>query len=548
MYKSTDFAYANEGIVERKSTYDGMVLCIRCHYFVSWFAGLMEAGALGGLRLYGKFVWPDEQAGEIYVEWDNAMHERSSKNLPPGPQPWPIIGNIHQIGENPHVSIAVFAQQYGPLISLRLGTRLLVVASSPEAALGILKTQDRLLSSRSIPNAFDHSFAPFYLVWSADCGEHWKSLRTLCRNEMFAVKALEAQSSMRQEKLGQMLGFLHGKKRQVVNIGDVVFTTIFNTLSNVFFAKDFLDFEDEHGTAGGLKEKLFTLLQDGMRPNISDFFPVFKRFDLQGLRKGNLKYIREVFSFWEHIVDERRAQLNSSTMEMAEKEKCFLDRLLENGFSNDQISICAMELFIGGTDTTTSTIEWAMAELLRNKEAMSKVQEELKCNSNSKIISESVLSKLPYLNACIKETLRLHPPVPFLIPRRAFETCEVMNYTIPQNTQIFINVWAIGRDPKVWEDPLSFKPERFLGLNLDFKGQDFELIPFGAGRRMCPGLPSGIKSVQSILASLIHQFEWVLPDDEDPAKLDMKEKFGVTLQKEKPLQLIQRFKLINGLI
>ncbi|XP_024970983.1 probable (S)-N-methylcoclaurine 3'-hydroxylase isozyme 2 [Cynara cardunculus var. scolymus] len=471
-------------------------------------------------------------------------YSRSSKNLPPGPQPWPIIGNILQIGNNPHVSIAIFAQQYGPLISLQLGTQLLVVASSPDAALGILKTHDRLLSSRSIPNAFDHSFAPFYLVWSADCGQHWRSLRTLCRNEMFSVKALQDQSSMRLEKLGQMLGFLHGKKGQVVNIGDVVFTTIFNTLSNVFFAKDFLDFEDEHRTAGGLKEKLFTLLQDGMRPNISDFFPMFKRFDLQGLRKGNLKNIREVFSFWEHIVDERRALLNSSTTVMEEEEKSFLDRLLENGFSNDQINICAMELFIGGTDTTTSTIEWAMAELLKNKEAMSRVQEELKYSCNdSKIISESQLSKLSYLNACIKETLRLHPPVPFLIPRCAFETCEVMNYTIPQDTQIFINVWAIGRDPKVWEAPLSFKPERFLGLNLDFKGQDFEFIPFGAGRRMCPGLPSGIKSVQSILASLIHQFEWVLPDDEDPAKLDMKEKFGVTLQKEKALQLI--FKDLN---
>ena len=179
-----------------------------------------------------------------------------------------------------------------------------------------------------------------------------------------------------------------------------------------------------------------------------------------------------------------------------------------------------------------------MAELLKNKEAMSKVQAELKYKSISNIITESQLSKFPYLDACIKETLRLHPPAPFLIPRCASQTCEVMNYMIPQNTKIFINVWAISRDPKIWEDSVSFKPERFLGLSLDFKGQDFEFIPFGAGRRMCPGLQYGIKSVQSTLASLIHQFDWVLPNDEDPTKLDMKEKIGVTLQKEKPLQLI----------
>lgn len=189
-------------------------------------------------------------------------------------------------------------------------------------------------------------------------------------------------------------------------------------------------------------------------------------------------------------------------------------------------------------DTTTSTIEWAIAELLKDKDALSKVQEELKYASNSSVVSEIQLSKCSYLNACIKETLRLHPVVPLLIPRRAYDTCEIMNYTIPQNTQIFVNVWAIGRDPKVWDDPFSFEPERFIGSNMDFKGQDFEFIPFGAGRRMCPGLPVGIKSVQLILASLVKRFEWVLPNDEDPAKLDMNEKFGVTLHKEKPLQLI----------
>lgn len=463
----------------------------------------------------------------------------SANNLPPGPTPWPIIGNIHQVGKSPQVSMAIFAQQYGPLISLHLGTQLLVVASSPEAAIGILKTQDRLLSSRAIPDAYDHAYSSFFFIWSTNCGEHWKSLRTLCRNDMFSVKALQAQSRIRQEKLDQMLGFLHGKKRQVVNIGDVVFTTMFNTMSNIIFAKDFLGFEDEHGTVGGLKWKLSKLLKYVTKPNISDFYPMFKRFDLQGLRKENFKNTREVYNFWEGIVEERRAKIMSSMTVIEEEEKSFLDRLLENGFTNDQINICVLDLFIASTDTTSSTIEWAMAELLKNKEAMSKVKAELKYKSNSNLTPKSdEFAKFPYLNACIKETLRLHPPAPFLIPRRAFETCEVMNYTIPQNTQIFINVWEICRDPKVWEDPLSFKPERFLGLNLDFKGQDFEFIPFGAGRRMCPGLPSGIKSVQSILASLIQNFDWVLPNDEDPSKLDMKEKFGVTLQKEKPLQLI----------
>lgn len=196
------------------------------------------------------------------------------------------------------------------------------------------------------------------------------------------------------------------------------------------------------------------------------------------------------------------------------------------------------ELFIAGTDTVTATIEWAMAELLKNKNIMEKLQEELKTEIKSDSLMDFDLSKLPYFTAFIKEVLRLHPVVPVLIPRRAIEACEVMNYTIPKNSQIWVNIWAISRDPKVWEDPESFIPERFLGSDLDFTGHDFEFTPFGGGRRMCPGLPFGVKSLEAILAFLILEFNWVLPNNEDPATLDMDEHFGVTLQKAKPLKLI----------
>ncbi|XP_024963429.1 probable (S)-N-methylcoclaurine 3'-hydroxylase isozyme 2 [Cynara cardunculus var. scolymus] len=457
---------------------------------------------------------------------------KSEKGLPPGPRPWPIIGNLHQVGKNPHVSTAILAEKHGSLISLRLGTQLLVVASSPEAATGILKTQDRFLSSRFIPNAFQSYLLPFALIWSADCDENWKSLRTLCKTHMFSTKALESQSSLRERKLGEMLDFLCSKKDEVVNIEEVVFTTMFNTLSNILFGKDFLDLRDRDGSASGLKEKLFKILANGLAPNVSDFFPMLDRWDLQGIKKEQLKHMKEIFSSWEDIINDRRLMVV-----VKEEEQCFLDQLLENGFSNDQINILALELFTASTDTTTSTIEWAMAELIKNKKAMFKLQEEIRNEIHSDTIFECELSKLSYLNACVKETLRLHPPTPFLLPHRAIQTCEVMNYTIPRGSQVLVNIWAIGRNPKYWEDPLSFKPERFLNSKLDFKGQDFEFLPFGAGRRMCPGLFMGINGVQSVLTYLILRFDWILPNDEDPLKIDMNEKFGVTLQKEKPLQL-----------
>ncbi|KAL0393943.1 UNVERIFIED_CONTAM: putative (S)-N-methylcoclaurine 3'-hydroxylase isozyme 2 [Sesamum latifolium] len=204
-----------------------------------------------------------------------------------------------------------------------------------------------------------------------------------------------------------------------------------------------------------------------------------------------------------------------------------------------------LEILPAGAGTLIATIEWAMAELIKNKEAMFKLQEELQTHKiiDSNSIREFNISQLPYLNACVKETLRLHPPIAFL-PHSAQSTCEVMNYTVPENSLVFVNLWAIGHDPTVWEDPFSFRPERFLNSNLDYKGQDFEFLPFGAGRRMCPGLPFASKKVHLIVAALVGCFDWSLPDNRDASDLDMNEKYAVPLQKEKPLLLIpcQNFK------
>ncbi|KAI3817961.1 hypothetical protein L1987_11763 [Smallanthus sonchifolius] len=437
---------------------------------------------------------------------------KNIKNLPPGPPQLPIIGNLHQVGAKPHVSIADLAKRYGRLISLRFGSQLVVVASSPEAAIGILKTQDQLLSARPVPNLVKHAhLLPHSVMWS-ECNQTWKSLRTLLRTGVFSRKALEAQSGLRNEKVSQLLNFLRKKQGEEIDIEEVVFTTLFNTLSSIILGKDLLDLNAEQGTHDGLKESLHKVIEyAGFTNDLSSVYPMLERFDLQGIRSGTLKQYDKMFSYWKDIVEERRAQ----------------------------------ELFIPGTNTTTSAVVWAMSELVRHKEVRSKIEEEIKKEINSHETTNFQLSKLTYLQACIKETFRLHPPVPLLLPHKAVETCEVMNYTIPKDTMIFVNVWAIGHDAKIWDEPLSFKPERFMDSRLDFKGQDFELIPFGSGRRMCPGSPSGVSSLESILASLIREFDWALPNGDDPSKLDMNDKFGIATKRSKPLKLIFKQKQSN---
>lgn len=188
---------------------------------------------------------------------------------------------------------------------------------------------------------------------------------------------------------------------------------------------------------------------------------------------------------------------------------------------------------MAGSETTSSTIEWALTELLTNPESLNKAKAELaQAVGADRTFEEDDIDKLPYLKAVIKETLRLHPPIPFLVPRRAMEDTNFQGYHIPKDTQVLVNAWAIGRDPEVWDEPWSFKPERFLGSTVDYKGQNYELIPFGAGRRMCAGVPLAHRMLHLILGSLLHQFDWELDCKEE---IDMNDRMGITVRKAEPL-------------
>lgn len=197
------------------------------------------------------------------------------------------------------------------------------------------------------------------------------------------------------------------------------------------------------------------------------------------------------------------------------------------------------DLFTAGTDTTSSTLEWAMAELLRNPKALLEARRELQqIIGKGNAVEESDVTRLPYLQAIVKETLRLHPPVPFLLPRKVEADIEIHNFVVPKDAQVLINAWAIGRDPSIWKEPDSFHPERFIGSDMDVKGRDFGLIPFGAGRRICPGLPLAIRMLHLLLGRLIHSFVWELEDGITPENLNMDDKYSIVLQKAQPLKII----------
>ena len=180
-----------------------------------------------------------------------------------------------------------------------------------------------------------------------------------------------------------------------------------------------------------------------------------------------------------------------------------------------------------------------MAELLCNPDKMKLAQAELQeIIGKGSPVEEPDIMRLPYLQAVVKETLRLHPAVPFLVPRKADSDVSLCGFTVPKNAQVLVNVWAIGKDPEIWHNPNSFQPERFLGSERDVKGRDFELIPFGAGRRICPGLPLATRMIPLMLGSLIHEFNWELEGQTPPEKMDMEERFGFSLVRAQHLRAI----------
>ncbi|MBA0611507.1 hypothetical protein Godav_012190 [Gossypium davidsonii] len=279
------------------------------------------------------------------------------------------------------------------------------------------------------------------------------------------------------------------------------------------------------------------------KPNFGDYFPI-ANLDLQGIRRRVAILFRKMMDLFDKMVDDR---MELRRMNDYISTDDFLDILLQLSHQGNSEKLdrnlikhlILVDLVVGAIETTTSTLEWAMAELLQNPKVLQEARGELKqIIGEGNLVEESNITCLPYLQAIVKETMRLHPSFPLLLPRKAEADIEIHSFVIPKGTQLLINAWAIGRDPKFWEEPDLFRPERFIRSEMDVKGRDFGLIPFGGGRRICPGLPLAIRMLHLMLGGLIHSFDWKLENNITPESLDMKDKYGLFLQKAQPLRII----------
>ncbi|XP_058107406.1 geraniol 8-hydroxylase-like [Magnolia sinica] len=361
----------------------------------------------------------------------------------------------------------------------------------------------------------------------------------ICNTQMFTTTRLAANQSLRRYKVQDLIIHMHEHclAGRPVHIGQAIFATIFNLISNTIFSIDLVDPDSD--SAQEFKDVVWEIMKESGRTNLGDYFSVLRLIDIQGIRRRTTGCYKKLYRIFDEMIAQRT--LSRSTLSDSPRRNDFLDVLLDQKdkndfeFSYDNIKAVLADLFIAGSETSSTTVEWAMAEFLRNPDCMAKARMELtETISSGQQVEESDIDCLPYLQAIVKETLRLHPPIPFIF-RKTIMDVEISGFAIPKNTCVPVNVWAIGRDPDVWADLLSFLPQRFLGSDIDFKGQDFELISFGSGRRICPGLPLAFRMVHLMLASLLHSFDWKLPNGMMPYDMDMSSKFGLTLQLAAPL-------------
>ncbi|CAN1312232.1 Flavonoid 3'-monooxygenase [Linum perenne] len=457
----------------------------------------------------------------IYLLLTKLLRSGSTRNpLPPGPTPWPIVGNLPHLGAIPHHSIAALARKYGPLMYLRLGFVDVVVAASASVAAQFLKVHDANFADRPPTSGGKYIAYNYHDMVFAPYGPRWRLLRKV--------------SAVHLEEVAGLTQVLASGRHAPVILGQFLNLCTANALGKVLVGKRV--FGDITGGADPKADEFKSMVVELMVLagvfNIGDFVPALEWLDLQGVASKMKKLHLRFDSFLSQLLEEH----GKTAHDVSSKGHVdFLSTLIG-------LTYLMQNMFTAGTDTSSSTVEWAIAELIRSPKIMAQLQSELdSVVGRDRLVTELDLPKLPYLQAVIKETFRLHPSTPLSLPRIAAESCEINGRHIPKGATLLVNVWAIARDPDVWSDPLRFDPGRFLPggekPGVDVKGSDFELIPFGAGRRICAGLSLGLRMVQLMTASLVHAFDWELADGLKPGNLNMDEAYGLTLQRAEPLNV-----------
>ncbi|CAI0408602.1 unnamed protein product [Linum tenue] len=443
-------------------------------------------------------------------------------NPPPAPWKLPVLGHLHHFltsPEPPHRRLRQLARTHGDVMQLHLGEIRHVIISSAEAAKEVMRTHDIKFAQRPFhPHQAKIMYGGINLIHSP-YGEYWRQLRRIATLELLTAKRVQSLRRVREPEVLALMRTIAAATGQDPDLTRALFSLTYNIISKATFGdvsaeqEEFIEIAEALVKYGGGFGLPYLFPSSGL---VQRFYGTEEWLDK--MHEGTDRLAESIIR--QHR--ERRAVSRKS-----EDEEDLLDVLLnlqEDGttlgfeLSTNSIKAFLLDVFLAGSETPSSLTEWAMTEMIKNPEVLRKAQSE---------------------KMVIKETLRLHTPAPLVLPRECREECQIGGYDIPLKTTVVVNVWAIARDPRYWgEEAEKFWPERFLESNVTFRGGDFEFLPFGAGRRMCPGMTFGLAAVELPLANLLYHFDWKLPDGVEPENLDMDEIFGITIRRKNHLKLI----------
>ncbi|XVE55803.1 hypothetical protein DITRI_Ditri03aG0186500 [Diplodiscus trichospermus] len=455
-----------------------------------------------------------------------------SHNLPPSPFPClPIIGHLHLLKRPLYKTLSKIADRNGPILFFEFGSRTVLVVSSPSAAEECFTKNDIIFANRPRMLIGKHLAYNYTGLSWAPYGDHWRNLRRISSIQLLSTNRLQLLSGIRMDEVKSLMRKLLAHQDEPVEFKRAFFELTFNVMMGLIAGKRYYghDNVEDKEEARRFREIQIEALELSSVTNLGDFLPWLKS---KKLERELIECGKKRDKFMQDLIEQHRRKMRSDPD--GESNKTMIGILLSESenYADEIIRGLMIILLMAGTETSINTMEWALSLLLNHPEVLNKARTEIvNTVGYERLIDESDLPQLPYLRSIISETLRMYPPVPLLVPHESSEECMVEGYRIPSGTMLLVNIWAIQNDPKIWEDPTRFKPERFEGVEGARDG--FKSMPFGAGRRGCPGEGLGLRIVGLTLGSLIQCFEWSRVGEE---MVDMRAGTGFTMPKAQPLQ------------
>lgn len=462
---------------------------------------------------------------------------KSGGNEPPGPAAFPVFGNWLQVGNDlNHRFLARLSARYGPVFRLRLGVRNLVVVSDPSLAAEVLHTQGVEFGSRPRNLVFDIFTANGADMVFTEYGEHWRRMRRVMTPPFFTQRVVQQYGAAWEAEMDAVVADLRSDAAAAgVVVRRRLQLMLYNIMYRMMFDARFESVDDPLFVGATKFNSERSRLAQSFDYNYGDFIPALRPFLRGYLRRCRDLQTRRLAFFNDNYVQKRRQLLQQQTSSSRDTLRCAMDHVLDaerrGEITAENVIYIVENINVAAIETTLWSIEWALAEVVNHPAVQRRLRDEIAATlADDEPLTEANVHRLAYLQAVVKETLRLHSPIPLLVPHMNLDDATLGGFAVPRGSKVVVNAWWLANNPDLWDRPDEFRPDRFLAEDKAVDATvgggkvDFRFLPFGVGRRSCPGIILALPILALVVGKLVRSFEMLPPPGVD--KLDVTEKGG----------------------